>query len=621
MSNDGKRVIWEITNQCNYSCSYCIFSSKKEKDPLELTTKQAKNVISSLKKHGYRYLKITGGEPFLRKDLLELMQFATDLGFIIDISTNASLINQSIISGLKKINLDLIHVSLDGHDKESQEFVRGMGSYQPTINGLKMLVEAGFYVRIGCLIHRQNEQSIEKIINFCIRLGVKQVIFSMMEPVGRMKNNFAIISQVPVDILKARVKELAKQYDKQIDVKESFAHQIKNGEDRQCCPGSKLFLYIDQLGRISPCPWITSGFTDFFSIGNLKENSLSQLLKDENICSFQQTVNSATNCGLVGCPMQFKEDFAKLKNLNKFFNQGKFQFSNQKKYSSFSPIYAFTTEKLSSYLKLFDLKNKLILTATGSGDQLINAYLLGAKQVDCFDVNQLSGYYLDLKLNALKLLSYQSFQKFLFRSDGKGDVLSLKTFKKIEKQLKPVTKYFFNYLYNLHQLNGYSIRESGIFNNNFDNKLQATSNNLYLKDAHSYRQVQENTSLNSEFFNYNVLDLFKFKKIPKQYDFINLSNIADYLHKDELFLSSSNSNYIDFLKENIINPAMHYLKPGGFLMLAYLYQVNNLVLRNQLYDEALRTSQLLDRQYSLHQHQFLGVDQLSDDCIIYLKKK
>ena len=115
---NGGRVLWEITNTCNYHCSYCIFSSEAKKYENELTTDEVKRAIKELKNNNFTYIKFTGGEPFTRKDMIEILRYANRLGFDMDISTNASLITEDIAKELKNINFPMVHVSLDGNDKQ-----------------------------------------------------------------------------------------------------------------------------------------------------------------------------------------------------------------------------------------------------------------------------------------------------------------------------------------------------------------------------------------------------------------------------------------------------------------------------------------------------------------------
>ena len=69
LPNDEAKAIWEITHQCNYGCSYCIFSCNNKKIANELTKEECFHVIDELVKNNFKHLKITGGEPFIRKDM------------------------------------------------------------------------------------------------------------------------------------------------------------------------------------------------------------------------------------------------------------------------------------------------------------------------------------------------------------------------------------------------------------------------------------------------------------------------------------------------------------------------------------------------------------------------
>ena len=152
---NGGRVLWEITNTCNYNCSYCIFSSETKKYENELTTNEVKQVIKDLKENNFTYIKFTGGEPFTRKDMIEILEYASNLEFDMDISTNASLITKEIAIALKKIKFPMVHVSLDGYSRELHEYVRGKNTFEPTLRGIKYLTENNIYTRIGTVIYKQ----------------------------------------------------------------------------------------------------------------------------------------------------------------------------------------------------------------------------------------------------------------------------------------------------------------------------------------------------------------------------------------------------------------------------------------------------------------------------------
>ena len=104
-----------------------------------------------------------------------------------------------------------------------------------------------------------------------------------------------------------------------------------------------------------------------------------------------------------------------------------------------------TTENIRSFLEKNSLENKQVLTVAGSGDQLLNAYLLGAQNVTCFDINPLAFYQVKLKKAAVCTLSYEEYLEFFF--SGTNDLLKRTYYDKISDKLDPETLELFSYLY------------------------------------------------------------------------------------------------------------------------------------------------------------------------------
>lgn len=280
---DGGRVLWEITNKCNYHCLYCIFSADNHCNDLELNTQDCKRVIDDLVSHHYKYLKITGGEPFLRKDIFEILGYAVNRKMSIDISTNASLITKEKAKLLRKLNLKMVHVSLDGHNNEIQEFLRGVNTFRPTINGIKCLVDEDIYVRIGSVINKKNQNNLEDIVKVCEKLKVSEIIFSIMEPVGRMLGDNSLVTDITLDDLEFNILTLRKKYQ-DIIINYNWANQ-----DNKCahkCPAGERFIYINNKGNIAPCSWLVTRSDKYLSKLSLKNNSLKEVLMDNHIQAF-----------------------------------------------------------------------------------------------------------------------------------------------------------------------------------------------------------------------------------------------------------------------------------------------------------------------------------------------
>ena len=278
--NDGGKAIWEITHSCNYGCSYCIFSFNREKIEGELTTEECFHVIDELEKKGFKHLKVTGGEPFLRKDIIDILKYASKK-MTTDISTNASLITPEKVELLNKIDLKMIHVSLDGNKLE-HESVRGKNTYDATIRGLNALKKSKNHVRIGAVIHKENENTLENLINDSINFEADEIIFSIMEPVSgqdksqvKTKENKELIDEI---------KNLKKEYNEKITVNYNFGNQPNYVTK---CPAGDKFIYINNFGKISPCTWVYENDKTCISEKSLRDSSLDEIMNEPNLSRFK----------------------------------------------------------------------------------------------------------------------------------------------------------------------------------------------------------------------------------------------------------------------------------------------------------------------------------------------
>lgn len=279
-SDGGGKAIWEITHKCNYGCSYCIFSChKNSKITGELTTEECFHIIDELCKHDFRHLKITGGEPFIRKDIIDILRYASRR-LVTDISTNASLLTEEKVRLLNELKLKMIHVSLDGNMFE-HESVRGEDTYLKTIRGLELLKKSTNKVRIGAVIHANNENNLEGLIRDSSSVAADEVIFSIMEPVERQDKS--LYKKRDNNDLISELDELRDKYKGRIIVNYNFGKQP--GTVHRCPAGDK-FLYINNFGEVSPCPWVHEVDKSCISSISLRDNSLDAVLKDKKLTKF-----------------------------------------------------------------------------------------------------------------------------------------------------------------------------------------------------------------------------------------------------------------------------------------------------------------------------------------------
>lgn len=199
------------------------------------------------------------------------------------------------------------------------------------------------------------------------------------------------------------------------------------------------------------------------------------------------------------------------------------------KMTSKSPMYIYATEMVSDYYSKLNIKNKRVLSVTGSGDQIINAYFFGAKEVVGFDINKYASFFLELKVSAILNLTYQEFIRF-FGKDMVSGTLDIKLYNKLNQNLSSPARKFFDKIYQKFKNNGRRLLKSDYFRQRAMILSSAAHINIYLKNEKNYlkcRGIMQNKKLQS--LELDVNDILINKKLKGKFDVINLSNVLNYL--------------------------------------------------------------------------------------------
>jgi mycofactocin biosynthetic radical S-adenosylmethionine protein MftC len=136
-------LTWELTYACNLACVHCLSSSGR-RDPRELTTAECREVIDTLQRMQVFYVNIGGGEPTVRPDFWELVDYATGHQVGVKFSTNGIRIDAAVARRLAGSDYVDVQISVDGATAEVNDAVRGTGSYATAVRAMQHLSEAGF---------------------------------------------------------------------------------------------------------------------------------------------------------------------------------------------------------------------------------------------------------------------------------------------------------------------------------------------------------------------------------------------------------------------------------------------------------------------------------------------
>jgi len=182
-----------MTNGCNLACQHCWLSpiyQPKGTTGGHLDFDLFRIAVEEAIPLGLQNVKLTGGEPLLHPDFLRFVDLIKDKNLSLTIETNATLMTSALARYMKENStLRHISVSVDGASKETHDSFRGVpGSFDKTITGIKMLVEAGFKPQVIMSLHNGNIDEIEDLVEMAQDWGAGSVKFNLIQPSGRAQN-------------------------------------------------------------------------------------------------------------------------------------------------------------------------------------------------------------------------------------------------------------------------------------------------------------------------------------------------------------------------------------------------------------------------------------------------
>lgn len=181
---------FELTPLCNMNCKMCYvkLSEKEQKAAGELRTAAEWIALAKeLKNDGMLYLLLTGGEPFLHPEIREIIKGLHELGLLITINSNGTLIDEKTVEWLKKYPPVRINISLYGKNNETYERLCGnKNGFSQTERAIKLLKEAGIPLKLNCSVTPHNADDLEGIADFANKNGlVLSAATYMFPPVRR----------------------------------------------------------------------------------------------------------------------------------------------------------------------------------------------------------------------------------------------------------------------------------------------------------------------------------------------------------------------------------------------------------------------------------------------------
>jgi radical SAM protein with 4Fe4S-binding SPASM domain len=267
----------ELTYRCNFRCIQC-YNTTHAGTETELTLPEWRSALEQLAALACHTVTFTGGEVFVRKDAVDILQAACDNGFSFRMNTNGSLINEALIRKLEPMRpfLQSFDISFYGATPQVHDtLARRLGAYQATLRAVQLLAEAKWTLMAKFITMRDNFEGLAKWKNDMRTLGVRHTVASGTL-IPRTDRNTAPLVQLLTD----------EQY------KDLLATEpVDESAGAHFCRPGHIRGAITPDGGVSPCEWLTD-----FKFGNLREGPLQAIWFSQKSGSFRKVFEEDSEC-------------------------------------------------------------------------------------------------------------------------------------------------------------------------------------------------------------------------------------------------------------------------------------------------------------------------------------
>lgn len=273
---------FELLPLCNMNCNMCYIRLSQDeirKKGYIRTCEEWLSIANEMKKKGTLYMLLTGGEPLLYDEFEEIYSGLRNMGMIVSINTNATLIDTKIADFLEKNKPRRVNVSIYGANNETYEkLCNNPKGYDETINGIKLLKERNIDVKLNVSLVKENMNSLPKIMDLADSLKVPISVYTYMYPktTNRGKvfiDNYRITPQQAAHIdnyILCRTETEKEIIKKRCETLSVYEYE-KNNEHPEYiplqCRAGKCSFWINWKGDMTPCAFLDNIYTNVFENG------------------------------------------------------------------------------------------------------------------------------------------------------------------------------------------------------------------------------------------------------------------------------------------------------------------------------------------------------------------
>ena len=288
-------LTWELTYACNLDCRHCLSSSGR-RDPRELSTAEAKALIDEFEAMQVFYVNIGGGEPTIRRDFWEIVDYAVAHHVGVKFSTNGSRITPAAARRIAGSDYLDVQISLDGATPEVNDAVRGEGTFATALAAMEHLAAAGvrgFKLSVVCTRH--NLPQIDALKALADRYGA-QLRLTRLRPSGRGAEVWGELR--PTAEQQQMLHRWLLAHGEDVLTGDSFFHLAGYGEPLpglNLCGAGRVVCLIDPVGDVYACPF---AIHDAFLAGNVRDSGgFGRLWREADLFRSLREPQAAGACG------------------------------------------------------------------------------------------------------------------------------------------------------------------------------------------------------------------------------------------------------------------------------------------------------------------------------------
>ncbi len=253
-----------VTSRCNLQCLHCYSAEVNCEN--ELKTHEVKSAIDILLKNGVNHVTVSGGEPFLRSDIFDILKYSSERART-GIVCNGTLLGKGVARRLSGIDISHLMISVDGIG-ETHDNLRGKNSYKRTVKGIFNSLDYGLPLGASTTLTRLNCSHIMDVYDFLRENSIRRWIIEILKPVGRARLANICIEKRDEDAVMGILRQLkAKDNDMDISIYDCAGN---------CSAGIKT-ISVSPNGDVTPCAFMIRAVC-----GNVLSDSWSAIAEKIN---------------------------------------------------------------------------------------------------------------------------------------------------------------------------------------------------------------------------------------------------------------------------------------------------------------------------------------------------